>query len=86
MLFTATARKIRVMLTPFRDGLQSSFGGKVRLKDILPAMEYAAKGAGIRHFEFGGGAPRGGRGGCAGDRRLIRGRLRRIPIIRFTGR
>ena len=56
MLFTATARKIRVMLTPFRDGLQSSFGGKVRLKDILPAMEYAAKGAGIRHFEFGGGA------------------------------
>jgi len=44
------------MLTPFRDGLQSSFGGKVRLKDILPAMEYSAKVAGIRHFEFGGGA------------------------------
>jgi len=56
MLFTATTRKIRVMLTPFRDGLQSSFGGKVRLKDILPAMEYSAKVAGIRHFEFGGGA------------------------------
>jgi pyruvate carboxylase subunit B len=44
------------MFTPFRDGLQSSFGGKVRLADILPAMEFAAKEAGIRHFEFGGGA------------------------------
>ena len=44
------------MFTPFRDGLQSSFGGKVRLKDILPAMEFSAKEAGIRHFEFGGGA------------------------------
>jgi len=44
------------MLTPFRDGLQSSFGGKVRLKDVLPALECAAKYAGIRHFEFGGGA------------------------------
>lgn len=43
------------MFTPFRDGLQSSFGGKVRLKDILPAMEASAR-AGIRHFEFGGGA------------------------------
>ncbi len=31
------------------------FGGKTRLKDILPAME-ASAGAGIRHFEFGGGA------------------------------
>lgn len=39
----------------FRDGLQSSFGGKVRLTDILPAMKLAAE-AGIRHFEFGGGA------------------------------
>ncbi|HSL22271.1 MAG TPA: biotin/lipoyl-containing protein [Vicinamibacterales bacterium] len=56
MLALATARKIRVMLTPFRDGLQSSFGGKTRLKDILPAMEFAAKEAAIRHFEFGGGA------------------------------
>ncbi|HEX9885667.1 MAG TPA: biotin/lipoyl-containing protein [Longimicrobiales bacterium] len=46
---------IRVMFTPFRDGLQSSFGGKVRLKDFLPAMELAAD-IGIRHFEFGGGA------------------------------
>ncbi len=43
------------MFTAFRDGLQSSFGGKVRLHDILPAMKAAAE-AGIRHFEFGGGA------------------------------
>jgi pyruvate carboxylase subunit B len=56
MIFTDTPKKIRVMFTPFRDGLQSSFGGKVRLEDILPAMEFSAKEAGIRHFEFGGGA------------------------------
>ncbi|MFO7654162.1 MAG: biotin/lipoyl-containing protein [Candidatus Krumholzibacteriia bacterium] len=56
MISTEQPKKIRVMFTPFRDGLQSSFGGKVRLKDILPAMEYSAKEAGIRHFEFGGGA------------------------------
>jgi pyruvate carboxylase subunit B len=43
------------MFTPFRDGLQSTFGGKVRLQDFLPAMEAAAR-AGVRHFEFGGGA------------------------------
>lgn len=55
MIFTEKPKKIRVMFTPFRDGLQSSFGGKVRLKDILPAME-ASAAAGIRHFEFGGGA------------------------------
>jgi len=56
MIFTESPKIIRVMFTPFRDGLQSSFGGKVRLADILPAMEFAAKEAGIRHFEFGGGA------------------------------
>ena len=56
MIFTEKKKKIRVMFTPFRDGLQSSFGGKVRLQDFLPAMEWAAKEAGIRHFEFGGGA------------------------------
>ncbi|MDD8050095.1 MAG: biotin attachment protein [Verrucomicrobiota bacterium] len=56
MIFTKKPKKIRVMFTPFRDGLQSSFGGKVRLNDILPAMEYAAKEVKIRHFEFGGGA------------------------------
>ncbi|UCD17606.1 MAG: biotin attachment protein, partial [Candidatus Zixiibacteriota bacterium] len=55
MIFTQTPKKIRVMLTPFRDGLQSSFGGKVRIQDYLPAMQACAE-AGIRHFEFGGGA------------------------------
>ena len=55
MIFTKTPKEIRVMFTPFRDGLQSSFGGKTRLKDILPAME-ASAAAGIKHFEFGGGA------------------------------
>jgi len=55
MIYTKTTKKIRVMFTPFRDGLQSSFGGKVRLGDILPAMKLSAE-AGIRHFEFGGGA------------------------------
>lgn len=55
MIFSAKPKTIRVMFTPFRDGLQSSFGGKVRLNDILPAMKASAE-AGIRHFEFGGGA------------------------------
>jgi pyruvate carboxylase subunit B len=55
MIFAEKPKKIRVMFTPFRDGLQSSFGGKVRLNDFLPAMELAAQ-SGIRHFEFGGGA------------------------------
>jgi pyruvate carboxylase subunit B len=55
MIRTSTPRRIHVMLTAFRDGLQSSFGGKVRLQDVLPAMEASAR-AGIRHFEFGGGA------------------------------
>ena len=55
MIFAETPKKIRVMFTPFRDGLQSSFGGKVRLNDFLPAMQASAE-AGIRHFEFGGGA------------------------------
>jgi pyruvate carboxylase subunit B len=56
MIHTGHPRKIRVMLTTFRDGLQSSFGGRVRLEDFLPAMEFAAAELGIRHFEFGGGA------------------------------
>ena len=56
MIYTEKPRKIRVMLTPFRDGLQSSFGGKVRLEDYLPAMEFAAKEMAVRHMEFGGGA------------------------------
>lgn len=55
MIFAEKPKTIRVMFTPFRDGLQSSFGGKVRLDDFLPAMQ-ASVDAGIRHFEFGGGA------------------------------
>lgn len=55
MIFTKTPKTIRVMFTPFRDGLQSSFGGKVRLQDFLPAMKASVE-IGIRHFEFGGGA------------------------------
>jgi pyruvate carboxylase subunit B len=55
MIFTETPKKIRVMFTPFRDGLQSSFGGKARLQDIMPALEATAR-AEIRHIEFGGGA------------------------------
>jgi pyruvate carboxylase subunit B len=55
MILGSQPRKIRVMLTTFRDGLQSAFGGKVRLNDVLPALEASAR-AGIRHFEFGGGA------------------------------
>ena len=55
MIFSENKKEIRVMFTPFRDGLQSVFGGKTRLKDILPAIE-ASSAAGIKHFEFGGGA------------------------------
>jgi pyruvate carboxylase subunit B len=55
MIFTQKPKTIRVMFTPFRDGLQSSFGGKVRLNDILPAMKASAE-VGVHHFEFGGGA------------------------------
>lgn len=55
MIFAKAPKKIRVQFTPFRDGLQSSFGGKVRLKDFVPALEASVK-AGIQHFEFGGGA------------------------------
>ncbi len=55
MIFAKHPKTIRVMFTPFRDGLQSVFGGKVRLDDFLPAMELSAR-SGIRHFEFGGGA------------------------------
>ncbi len=55
MIFTEKTKTIRVMFTPFRDGLQSTFGGKVRLKDFLPALQASVE-IGIRHFEFGGGA------------------------------
>ena len=33
MLHTSTPKKIWVMFTPFRDGLQSLFGGKARADD-----------------------------------------------------
>ena len=56
MIAASRPKTIRVMLTTFRDGLQSSFGGRVRLHDFLPAMEFAAQRMGVRHFEFGGGA------------------------------
>mgnify|MGYP003289999240 FL=1 len=43
------------MDTSFRDGFQSVFGARVLTKDFMPAVA-AAKEAGIRYFEFGGGA------------------------------
>ncbi len=55
MIHAHNGKKIHVMLTAFRDGLQSVFGGKVRTDDVLPALQVAAD-AGVRHFEFGGGA------------------------------
>jgi pyruvate carboxylase subunit B len=55
MIYTEKKKTVSVMLTAFRDGLQSVFGGKTRVADVLPAMKLAAE-SGIRHFEFGGGA------------------------------
>ncbi|PLY11414.1 MAG: biotin attachment protein [Arcobacter sp.] len=46
---------IDIMDTTFRDGFQSVFGGRVLMNDFFPAVE-AAKEAGIKHYEFGGGA------------------------------
>jgi len=46
---------IDIMDTTFRDGFQSVFGGRVLMDDFFPAVE-AASVAGIKHFEFGGGA------------------------------
>ncbi len=43
------------MFTTFRDGLQSVFGGKTRVADVLPAMKLSRE-LGVQHFEFGGGA------------------------------
>lgn len=50
-----TKKLIKVMDTSFRDGFQSVFGARVLTKDFMPAVA-AAKDAGIRYFEFGGGA------------------------------
>ena len=49
------AKYIDIMDTTFRDGFQSVFGGRVLMNDFLPAVEAAVE-AGIKHFEFGGGA------------------------------
>jgi len=49
------AKKIEVMITAFRDGFQSAYGARVFTNDFMPAVE-AARDAGIRHFEAGGGA------------------------------
>ncbi len=46
---------IDIMDTTFRDGFQSVYGARVLSDDFLPAVE-AASEAGIKHFEFGGGA------------------------------
>jgi len=48
-------KKIRFMDTSFRDGFQSVYGARVITKDFLPAFD-ASLEAGIKHFEFGGGA------------------------------
>ena len=48
-------KQIEVMTTAFRDGFQSCYGARVLTEDFLPAVQ-AAKDAGIRHFEAGGGA------------------------------
>ncbi len=50
-----TKKKIPFMCTAFRDGFQSVYGARVFTKDFLPAVE-AARDAGIRWFEAGGGA------------------------------
>ncbi len=49
------AKNIEVMITAFRDGFQSAYGARVFTNDFMPAVE-AARDAGIRHFEAGGGA------------------------------
>ncbi len=46
---------VKIMDTSFRDGFQSVFGARVQTRDFLPAVE-AARDAGIKHFEAGGGA------------------------------
>jgi pyruvate carboxylase subunit B len=48
-------KQVAVMNTAFRDGFQSVFGARVFTEDFLPALE-AAREAGFRHFEAGGGA------------------------------
>lgn len=49
------AKVVDFMCTAFRDGFQSCYGARVLNKDFFPALE-AARAAGIRWFEHGGGA------------------------------
>lgn len=51
----AKKKRVKFMITAFRDGFQSAFGARVFTRDFLPALE-AARHAGITHFEAGGGA------------------------------
>ncbi len=48
-------KNVDFMLTAFRDGFQSVYGARVFTDDFIPAVE-AAREAGIRWFEAGGGA------------------------------
>lgn len=48
-------KKIKFMITAFRDGFQSVYGARVLSKDFLPAVE-AVRDAGVTHIESGGGA------------------------------
>lgn len=48
-------KQVQFMCTAFRDGFQSVYGARVFTQDFLPAVE-AARDAGIRWFEAGGGA------------------------------
>ena len=56
MIFTKDSKEVKVQFMPFRDGLQSAFGAKVRLGDYLDAMIASVKEVGCKHLEFGGGA------------------------------
>ncbi len=48
-------KRIEFMVTAFRDGFQSVYGGRVLTRDFIPAVEAAAE-AGLPHLEAGGGA------------------------------
>ncbi|HOW68769.1 MAG TPA: biotin attachment protein [Candidatus Paceibacterota bacterium] len=49
-------KKIRFLLTAFRDGFQSVYGARVFSKDYLDVVAFAARECGIKHLEAGGGA------------------------------
>ena len=48
-------KHIHVMVTVFRDGLQSAYGARVFSADYLPVVWHAVA-AGMNHLESGGGA------------------------------